>query len=198
VKDIILPAGFRLEPLRREHSRSQFRCGQEMVDAWLAASALQHQEKHLSVTRVLVDESEVIAGYYTLATGQVDFSDLPAQLTKRLPRRHLPVAVLAWLGVSANRHSQGLGRLLLAQSLRDCFEGGKTFAFVAVILDCIDEAAKAFYQKWDFRETARQSLAALSQRQIAGSADGALVIQIGLDITPRGNRFPSLRARVCG
>jgi hypothetical protein len=23
---------------------------------------------------------------------------------------------------------------------------------VAIILDCIDEAAKAFYQRWDFRE----------------------------------------------
>jgi hypothetical protein len=23
---------------------------------------------------------------------------------------------------------------------------------VAVILDCLDEAAKAFYQRWDFRE----------------------------------------------
>src|SRR5439155_6279373 len=118
----------------------QFQCGEERVDDWLATKALQHQEKHLSVTRVLLDEAGVIAGYYTLATGQVDFGDLPAEVTKRLPRRMLPVAVLAWLGVSGAHQGHGLGRSLLAQALVDCLEAGKTFAFVAVILDCIDES----------------------------------------------------------
>jgi GNAT superfamily N-acetyltransferase len=152
MSEVPLPQGFRLEHLRRDHPRSRFRCGQPEVDAWLATNALQQQDKHLSVTKVLLDEAGVIAGYYTLATGQVDFGDLPPQLTKRLPRRALPVAVLAWLGVVADRQGQGLGRLLLAQALRDCYEAGKTFAFVAVILDCLDDRAKAFYQHWDFAE----------------------------------------------
>ena len=146
------PAGFRLERLHRDHPRKQFRCGEEPVDEWLAARALQNQEKHLSVTKVLVDEAGAVAGYYTLATGQVDFGDLPAEVAKRLPRRALPVAVLAWLGVSTERQGQGLGRLLLAQALRDCYEAGQTFAFVAVILDCLNDAAKAFYQRYDFEE----------------------------------------------
>jgi len=122
------------------------------VDQWLATKALQHQQKHLSVTKVLLDDSGVIAGYYTLATGQVDFGDLPAEVARRLPHRALPVAVLAWLGVSTERQGQGLGRLLLAQALCDCYEAGKTFAFVAVILDCTSDRAKAFYQHWDFEE----------------------------------------------
>jgi GNAT superfamily N-acetyltransferase len=146
------PDGFHLAQLRREHPRKQFRCGEEPVDDWLATKALQNQEKHLSVTRVLLDESGTIAGYYTLATGQVDFGDLPAELAKGLPRRLLPVAVLAWLGVSTDHQGQGLGRLLLAQALRDCYEAGQTFAFIAVILDCLNDAAKAFYQHWDFEE----------------------------------------------
>ena len=44
---------------------------------------------------------------------------------------------------------RGVGRLLLAQALRDCDEAGGTFAFVAVVLECLNDAAKAFYQKWD-------------------------------------------------
>jgi GNAT superfamily N-acetyltransferase len=152
VSGVRLPDGFRLEPLRREHPRRRFQCGEGKVDDWLATKALQHQDKHLSVTKVLLDEAGAIAGYYTLATGQVDFSDLPAEVTKRLPRRLLPVAVLAWLGVSAAHQGQGLGRLLLAQALRDCYEAGKTFAFVAVVLDCTNDAAKAFYRHWDFEE----------------------------------------------
>jgi GNAT superfamily N-acetyltransferase len=152
VNGVQFPQGLRLERLRREHPRNQFRCGQEIVDNWLASKALQNQEKHLSVTKVVLDRGGAIAGYYTLATGQVDFGDLPAEVSKRLPRRLLPVAVLAWLGVSMDHQGQGLGRLLLAQALRDCHEAGQTFAFIAVILDCLDDAAKAFYQQWDFEE----------------------------------------------
>lgn len=146
------PEGYRLEPLGREHPRRQFHCGEELVDDWLVSKALQNQQKHLSVTKVLLDDTEVIAGYYTLATGQVDFADLPAEVVKRLPRRQLPVAVLAWLGVSTAHQGKGLGRLLLAQALRDCHEAGKTFAFIAVVLDCISDAAKEFYKRWDFEE----------------------------------------------
>ncbi len=146
------PDGFRLETLRREHPRRSFRSGEAPVNHWLATRALQNQEKHLSVTRALLDLEGEIAGYYTLATGQVDFSDLPAEVVRHLPRRKLPVAVLAWLGVSENHQGQGFGGLLLAQALRDCHEAGRTFAFIAVILDCINDKAKAFYRKWDFEE----------------------------------------------
>jgi GNAT superfamily N-acetyltransferase len=152
VSGVKFPDGFRLEPLRREHPRRRFRSGEAKVDDWLWTKALQHQEKHLSATKALLDPSDAIAGYYTLATGQVDFGDLPPEIARKLPRRALPVAVLAWLGISAAHQGQGLGRLLLSQALRDCHDAGQSFAFVAVILDCISDSAKAFYQHWDFTE----------------------------------------------
>jgi GNAT superfamily N-acetyltransferase len=146
------PAGYRLEPLRKSHPRSAFRSGQALVDDWLATKALQNQDKRLSATKVLIGPSQRIAGFYTLATAQVGFGDLPPELLRRLPRRDLPVAVLAWLGIDANHQGQGLGRRLLAQALRDCYLASQTFPVVAVILDCVDEAAKSFYRRWDFRE----------------------------------------------
>ena len=84
-----IPSGFRFERLHRDHPRKSFRSGQDPVDDWLASKALQNQEKHLSVTKLLIERSSEIVGYYTLATGQVDFGDLPAEITKRLPRRML-------------------------------------------------------------------------------------------------------------
>lgn len=146
----MFPSAFRLESVRREHPRSPFRSGDPKVDDWLRTKALQHQRKHLSVTKVLVDHTGVIAGYYTLATGQVDFGDLPAELSRRLPRRAMPVAVLAWLGVAAEYQGKGLGRSLLARALRDCHDASDTFAFVAVILDCTSDRARSFYEHWDF------------------------------------------------
>lgn len=146
------PEGFLLEPLHRSQPRRSFDCGQSEVNDWLHTKALQHQDKRLSSTRSLLDQDGRIAGFYTLATGQVDFGDLPSELAAKLPRRALPVAILAWLGVSVNYQGQKLGDLLLAQALRDCYEAGQTFAFVAIILDCVDDRAKAFYQRWDFAE----------------------------------------------
>ncbi|MFZ9091957.1 MAG: GNAT family N-acetyltransferase [Planctomycetaceae bacterium] len=146
------PEGFLLEPLQRSQPRRSFDCGQREVNDWLHTKALQHQDKRLSSTRSLLDQDGRIAGFYTLATGQVDFGDLPSELARKLPRRALPVAILAWLGVSLNYQGQKLGDLLLARALRDCHEAGQTFAFVAVILDCVDDRAKAFYQRWDFAE----------------------------------------------
>jgi GNAT superfamily N-acetyltransferase len=152
VKDVRFPPGFRLERLRREHPRKRFRSGQQSVDQWLATKALQHQTKHLSATKVLLNEQGMIAGYYTLAPAQIDFGDLPADMARRLPNRMLPAAVLAWLGVDAAHQGSGLGSQLLGQSLRDCWEGGRIFPFVLVILDCVDENAKSFYEKHGFAQ----------------------------------------------
>lgn len=152
MNEVRFPAGFRLEGLRSNHRRRSFRCGESAVDDWLATKALQHQKKHLSMTKVLLDDAGDIVGYFTLATGQVDFSDLPTELARPLPRRLLPVAVLAWFGIAQTHQGQGLGDLLLAQALRDCWEAGQTFPFVAVILDCLNESAREFYRRWDFAE----------------------------------------------
>lgn len=149
---IEFPAGFELQRLQREHPRRRFRSGQLKVDEWLATKALQHQSKRLSVTKVLLDDRNSIVGYYTLASGQVDCNDLPPDIARHLPRRLLPVAILAWMGVAEDRQRAGLGGRLLAQALRDCFEAAATFPFVAVILDCIDDRAKSFYQQWGFVE----------------------------------------------
>lgn len=150
--EVRFPSGYALQPLARDHSRRSFHSGESSVDQWLRTKALQHQDKHLSATRVLISPMGEIAGFYTLATGQVDFGDLPAEISRKLPRRALPVAVLAWLGVSQQEQGKGLGQRLLARALRDAYEAGQTFTFVAVILDCVNDAAKAFYQRWDFDE----------------------------------------------
>ncbi|MFK8115208.1 MAG: GNAT family N-acetyltransferase [Rubripirellula sp.] len=146
------PDGWRIELLSKSHNRRGFDSGQEQVDAWLKKSAFQSQKKHLSSTKVLLDEEGQLVGYYTLATSQVDFSDLPNEVAKSLPQRQLPVAVLAWLGIDISFQGRGIGQRLLATALADCYEASQAFSFIAVILDCVDEPSKRFYQRFDFSE----------------------------------------------
>lgn len=146
------PEDWSLDTLDKSHPRRKFESGNNEVDEWLKKSALQSQKKHLTSTKVLLDEQRQVAGFYTLAFSQVDFSDLPGDLVKKLPRRLLPVAVLAWLGVDRSYQGRGIGQRLLATSLFDCYEASHTFAFIAVILDCVDEQARRFYQQFDFQE----------------------------------------------
>ena len=146
------PDDWSIEALDKSHPRRNFESGNSDVDQWLKKSALQSQKKHLTATKVLLDEQRVIVGYYTLAFSQVDFSELPRDLVKKLPRRQLPVSVLAWLGVNRSYQGRGIGQRLLATSLVDCYDASQTFAFIAVILDCVDEQAKRFYQQFDFQE----------------------------------------------
>ena len=146
------PDGWSIEVLDKPHPRRKFESGNEDVDEWLKKSALQSQKKHLTTSKVLLDDEHNMAGYYSLAFSQIDFSDLPADLAKKLPRRQLPVSVLAWLGVDRSFQGRGIGQRLLATALNDCYEASHTFAFIAVILDCVDEHAKRFYQRFDFAE----------------------------------------------
>ena len=55
------------------------------MDDWLKKRARQAQEKRLSIARVLVPEPETIAGFYTLAMGQVSFDELPHEMARKLP-----------------------------------------------------------------------------------------------------------------
>jgi ribosomal protein S18 acetylase RimI-like enzyme len=151
VSGVLFPSGYLLESLRRDHSRQGFDSGVREVDSWLTTRALQSQSKRLSSTKVLVEAGR-IAGYYTLASGHIEFDELPKELARRLPRRILPVATLAWLGVDRSHQGQGVGARLLAQALCDCWAASSAFPFIAVTLDCLNEDAKRFYLRWDFVE----------------------------------------------
>ena len=69
------PEGWSIEVLDKSHPRAKFQSGYGEVDDWLKKSALQSQRKHLTTSKVLLDENRKIAGYYSLAFSQIDFSD---------------------------------------------------------------------------------------------------------------------------
>jgi predicted N-acetyltransferase YhbS len=84
-------------------------------------SALQSQKKHLTTSKLVLNDSRTILGYLQPRFSEIDFSDLPTNIAKNLPRRQLPVSVLGWLGVNQFFQGRGTGQRLLATSLADCY-----------------------------------------------------------------------------
>lgn len=144
---------WRLEPIRREHIRDAFDCGNASLNEFLRRYARQSEDLGVARTFVAVRPGEVVVrGYYTIRTGQVEVQELPQGETKRFPRYPVPVVHLARLAVDLTARGQGLGELLLLDALEKALAASCSIGAYAVEVIATDEAARSFYLKYGFKE----------------------------------------------
>jgi predicted GNAT family N-acyltransferase len=142
---------FRVEPLGRAHDRAAFSCGIEPLDNYLQKQAGQDVAKRVAVCFVLTPDGKTVAGYYTLSQYSVDLVKLPEEIAKKLPKYpEVPTTLLGRLAVSQTFRGQKLGEFLLMDALYRCLLQSKQIASAAVIVDAKDEAAKRFYEHFEF------------------------------------------------
>jgi predicted N-acetyltransferase YhbS len=109
--------GYSIEPLDlARHDRKRFDCGEPALNEYLRRFAEQHARSNLSRSFVAAQENRVL-GYYSLAAGSIQRSNLPAELQGRYPNFPLPVVRLARLAVSLDAQGRGIGQDLLVDSL---------------------------------------------------------------------------------
>ena len=141
-----------IEPLGDHHDRAAFHCGNESLDRYFHQQARQDLVRHVSAPHVLVDNrSGKVAGYYTLSSYQIAAGDLPPELARRFPRYpYGPATLLGRLAVDAEYQGQGLGKLLLMDAVRRSWETNAQVASMALVVDAIDDNARAFYEAFGF------------------------------------------------
>ena len=141
---------FRLDALNASHDREAFACGVAVLDGYLRSQASQDMRRNTSACYVAVEQSSgKLAGYYTLAASGVPLMDLPATLTKRLPRySSVPVARVGRLAVDQAFHGQKLGGALLADAALRALRS--EVAVFALVVDAKDADAKSFYEHYGF------------------------------------------------
>lgn len=138
------------QALTKDHNRRNFDCGVFSLNQYLQRSARQNQDKDIGRTFVLVDEGQDrICGYYTLSSSTIDFEEYPENTG--LPRYPIPAILLARLAVDKGRQGEGLGGDLLLHALSTARRHADTIAAAAVVVDALDEAAQAFYEKYGFQ-----------------------------------------------
>ena len=142
-----------VEALARHHDRARFQCGSDALDRYIREQASQDARRNVSRVFVAIPgDLEEVAAFCTLSAGSVERGSLPEDLTKRLPRYPVPVALLGRLGVDRRWSGQGLGSALLIDALRRVRLASDTLAVYAVVVDAKGERVCAFYKRFGFIE----------------------------------------------
>ena len=151
-------APHRVVPLAKSHERSAFACGSVPLDRYLLQQARQDAEKRVAAPFVLSEPpGTAVLGYYTLSASHITPNELPAELTKKVPRYpQLPVTLLGRLAVDQRQKGKGLGAFLLMDALHRSLTAAVEIAAMAIVVDAKDDAAAAFYQHFDFRPLQQQ------------------------------------------
>ena len=141
----------RVEPLGRSHARDQFDCGQPSLNDFIRALVSQYEKRNLGRTYVAVAGSEPkVLGYYTIASSALAFEALPPKIKKKLPRHPVPAVLIARLAVDRSAQGQRIGEQLLLDAFARCLELSERLGVHAVVVEAINEQARAFYEKYEF------------------------------------------------
>jgi GNAT superfamily N-acetyltransferase len=139
----------RIEKLRRDHTIDAFDCGQEALNSWLRKHALQNQGAGAAQTYVGL-AGHVVIGYYSVAVGQIEYSDAPERLQKGLARHPVPIMLLARLAVDKGWQKRGVGRALLRDAVLRTLQAADIAGIRALAVHAKDEQARRYYEQFDF------------------------------------------------
>jgi ribosomal protein S18 acetylase RimI-like enzyme len=137
--------------LNESHKKQSFRCGKTPLDYYIQKLAKQDIKRSLAACYV-IEDNNTIAGYYTLSSNSIPYTECPIDLVKKLPKGYtdLPTILLGRLAVDSKYQGNGLGKILSVDALKRCVESSKSVAAFAIIVNPIDAQAQAFYESYGF------------------------------------------------
>jgi GNAT superfamily N-acetyltransferase len=141
-----------IAPLNPTHDRTSFQCGVAALDRYFKKQAKQDSKRRISRTFVATkpENQKLVIGYYTLSTLSIELNQLPKKLARKLPKHPVPAALIGRLAVSHAAQGQGVGKMLLADAIKRTLAVSDQIAIYALVVDAIDDNAKAFYEKFGF------------------------------------------------
>lgn len=142
---------FIVEPLAKHHKRTGFSCGIDPLDRYLKTQASQDAKRGVAAPFAVVTLDNDVIGYYTLSAFSIELAVLPPAQAKKLPKYPtVPATLLGRLAVDQNHRGLGVGELLLMDALSRSYRATSEIASYAVVVDAKNDAAIAFYHRYDF------------------------------------------------
>jgi len=139
----------RVAALSDRFDLASFNSGNLELDRWLREHAGQAAAQGTR-TYVVVDDGDVVVGYFAIAPHILDRGDVPTKKLARGAPRQIPSILLAKLALSEHLHGQGLGAELLVRALSTIIAAARVAGGKLVVVDAIDARAAAFYRHHDF------------------------------------------------
>ncbi len=141
---------WREEAIGRQHDRTGFDCGSPALNEYLRRYARQNHESGGAKTFVAVQPEAParILGYYSISPTSVEFTRVPAALTRKLGRYEVPAFRLGRLGVSVSVQGQRIGSALLFAAGRRALSVAAEVGGVALAIDAKDERAAGWYERF--------------------------------------------------
>jgi len=137
------------ELLAADHLLDGFGCGKASLDGWLIRYA-RHAQASGSAKTFIVADGRRVAGYFSLAVGQVDSVDAPERIRKGMGQYPIPVVLLARLAVDRAYQGRGIGVGMLQDAIRRTLMIAEQAGIRALLTHPIDAEADAFYQRFGF------------------------------------------------
>lgn len=159
------------EPLTSRHDISLFSSGVPHLDVWLRRKARLNEAKGGARTYVACDGDRV-AGFYSLAASAVERHRVSSRVGRNMPDP-VPVILLGQLAVDEAYRGRRLGSDLLINAAGRSLAAAGTIGARAVIVQAIDERARAFYERFGFRPFSDREplMLALRMSEISGLLD---------------------------
>lgn len=133
------------------HDLSRFDCGNAALNDWLKNHALKSEGQ--SARTYVACESNIVIGYYCIATGSVERKALPSRLKRQqgLPNQ-IPVVIIGRLARDLTYRGTGLGLDLLQDALRRIVAASEIIGVRCVLVHAIDDQAAKFWKDNEFVE----------------------------------------------
>lgn len=149
-----------IEPLKSAHDREGFSCGVDVLDRYLKQQAKQDIKRSISRVYVAVtpDNTEQVVGYYSLSSLSIEVNHLPFHISKKLPKHHIPAALIGRLAVCQTAQGNGVGKMLLADAVKRTLAVSSEIAIYAIVVDTINDNARRFYEQFGFETLCDESL----------------------------------------
>lgn len=126
-----------------------FDCEIEVLNEFLSRYSQKNDSLGISKTFVAFDENEKIVGYFTLATAQISFEEIPDEYKGKLPKYPIPALRIARLAVDKEMKGKGVGKWLLKQIFIKILQVAEITGLYFILVDA-KETSKTFYEHYGF------------------------------------------------
>jgi ribosomal protein S18 acetylase RimI-like enzyme len=131
--------------------RESFDCGKPSLNEFIRQYARQADEQNTTRTFVSLDQgNKKIAGYVSLSNTSIEKALTSDVLKSRV--NPIPALLIGRLAVDSSYRRQGLGEKLLVFAFDKALAINEMSAIQAIVVDTLDEEAKAFYERYGFQK----------------------------------------------